>query len=73
MKKIVLPVDFSDSTHNLIEGTVKYAKDINADISIIHVASSDVGFVIGDMGYQYFPSLEESEIKYELKELLKIY
>lgn len=72
MKKIVLPVDFSDSTKKLITETIQFAKDINAEIALIHVASSDIGFVIGDMGYQYYPELEESEMKYELKELLKI-
>ena len=72
MKKIILPVDFSDSTDHLVDFAVGFAKDINAAISLIHVASSDIGFVIGDMGFQYFPEVEENEIKFELKELNKL-
>jgi len=72
MKKIILPVDFSDSSDHLVDFAVGFAKDINAAISLIHVAASDIGFVIGDMGFQYFPEVEENEIKFELKELNKL-
>ena len=72
MKKIILPVDFSDSTDHLVDFAVGFAKDISAAISLIHVASSDIGFVIGDMGFQYFPEVEENEIREELVQLNKI-
>lgn len=72
MKKIILPVDFSDSSNKLVDYAINFAKDINADIALIHVAATDIGFVIGDMGFQYFPEVEENEIKYELKELNKL-
>jgi hypothetical protein len=51
MKKIILPVDFSDSSDKLVDYAVGFAKDINAEIALIHVAASDIGFVIGDMGF----------------------
>lgn len=72
MKKIILPVDFSDSSNKLVDYAINFAKDINAEIALIHVAATDIGFVIGDMGFQYFPEVEENEIKYELKELNKL-
>ncbi len=72
MKKIILPVDFSDSSNKLVDYAILFAKDINAEIYLIHVAATDIGFVIGDMGFQYFPEVEENEIKYELKELNKL-
>lgn len=72
MKKIVLPVDFSESTTTLLDHAVDFAKTINAEIMLIHIAASDIGFVIGDMGFQYFPEVEENEIKYELKELKRL-
>lgn len=72
MKTIVLPVDFSDSSNKLVDYAIDFAKEINAEIALIHVAATDIGFVIGDMGFQYFPEVEENEIKYELKELNKI-
>lgn len=72
MKKIILPVDFSDTSDKLLDEAVKFAKVINGEITLIHVASTDVGFVIGDVGFQYIPDVEEKEIKYELQELNKL-
>ncbi|MHA6697073.1 universal stress protein [Chryseobacterium sp. A321] len=66
MTNIVFPVDFSDSTNLLIEGAVKFAKTTEGKIFLIHVAPSDIGFAIGDMGFQYFPEVEQNEIKEEL-------
>lgn len=72
MVNIVLPVDFGDKTEQLTEGAVKFAKQINGRIFLIHVAPSDIGFAIGDMGFQYFPEVEENEIREELVQLNKI-
>lgn len=72
MVNIVLPVDFGDKTEQLVEGAVKFAKQINGRIFLIHVAPSDIGFAIGDMGFQYFPEVEENEIREELVQLNKI-
>ncbi len=66
MTNIVFPVDFSDSTDLLVEGAVKFAKTTEGKIFLIHVAPSDIGFAIGDMGFQYFPEVEQNEIKEEL-------
>ncbi len=66
---IVLPVDFGGSSDKLIEGAVNFAKITNAKICLIHVAPSDIGFAIGDMGFQYFPEVEQNEIKEELLQL----
>ncbi|MGV4414567.1 universal stress protein [Chryseobacterium sp. T1] len=72
MKTIILPLDFSDKTDALLDYAVNFAKDLNAKISLIHVTPSDVGFIVGDMGFQYFPELEKSEIKFELQELNRL-
>ncbi|MFN3021633.1 universal stress protein [Chryseobacterium sp. TY3] len=72
MKNIILPIDFSDSTEKLIDYAISFAKDVNAKIHLIHVSPTDIGFVISDMGYQYFPEVEENELKYELKELNRL-
>ena len=72
MINIVLPVDFGDKTEQLVEGAVKFAKQVNGKIFLIHVAPSDIGFAIGDMGFQYFPEVEENEIREELVQLNKI-
>ena len=72
MKNIVLPVDFSDTTDVLIDGAVDFAKEVMGKICLIHVAPADIGFAIGDMGFQYFPEIEKSEISEELAELNEI-
>lgn len=72
MINIVLPVDFGDKTDQLIDGAVKFAKEVNGKICLIHVAPTDIGFAIGDMGYQYFPEIEENEIREELVLLNKL-
>ncbi len=69
MINIVLPVDFGDRTEELVNGAVKFAKQVNGRIFLIHVAPSDIGFAIGDMGFQYFPEVEENEIREELVQL----
>ena len=72
MINIVLPVDFGDKTEHLVEGAIKFAKELGAKINMIHVAPMEIGFAIGDMGYQYFPEIEENEIREELVLLNKI-
>lgn len=67
MTHIVFPVDFSDSTDQLVQAAIDFAKRTNGKIFLIHVAPSDIGFAIGDMGFQYFPEVEQNEIKEELK------
>lgn len=69
MINIILPVDFSDATDKLLNGALKFAKEISGKICLIHVAPTDIGFAIGDMGFQYFPEIEQNEIKQELVEL----
>lgn len=72
MKTIVLPIDFSETTDILVDGAVNFAKEIAGKICLIHVAPADIGFAIGDMGYQYFPEVEQNEIREELVQLNKI-
>lgn len=72
MLNIVLPVDFGDSTDILVDAAIKFAKEINGKICLIHVAPADIGFAIGDMGFQYFPEVEQNEIRQELLRLNNI-
>lgn len=69
MTHIVLPIDFSDTTDLLLEGAVKFAKETDGKIFLIHVTPADIGFAIGDMGFQYFPEIEKNEIREELLQL----
>lgn len=69
MKNIVLPIDFGESTKKLVSAAILFAKELNANLCLIHVAPSDIGFAIGDMGFQYFPEVEYAEMHDELLEL----
>ena len=69
MVNIVLPVDFGESTDHLVSSAIKFAKEMNGKICLIHVAPADIGFAIGDLGFQYFPEVEQNEIKEELLQL----
>lgn len=72
MANIILPVDFGDTTDQLINGAIKFAKETGGKLHLIHVAPADIGFAIGDMGFQYFPEVEQNEIKEELLRLNNI-
>ena len=72
MANIILPVDFGDSTDQLINGAIKFAKETGGKLHLIHVAPADIGFAIGNMGFQYFPEVEQNEIKEELLRLNNI-
>ena len=65
MINIILPVDFGESTDALLVGAIQFAKEVQGKLCMIHVAPADIGFAIGDMGFQYFPEVEENEIKEE--------
>lgn len=69
MNNIILPIDFSETSQILVDGAVKFAKEIGGKICLIHVAPADIGFAIGDMGFQYFPEIEKNEISEELSSL----
>ena len=69
MAVIILPVDFGKTTDKLVEGAVKFAKETNGRICLIHIAPMDIGFSVGDLGMQYIPKIEENEIKQELLEI----
>ncbi|MDR2122845.1 MAG: universal stress protein [Flavobacteriaceae bacterium] len=71
MKSIIVPVDFSESTKYIIEEAIYYAKATQSKVYLLHVASLDLGFVIGDIGFQYLPELEEAGMKEETNELIK--
>lgn len=73
MINIILPVDFSDATDKLIDGAVQFAKQINGNICMVHITPADIGFAIGDMGFQYFPEVEDLELKEDYKRLEELH
>ncbi|KAA3646026.1 MAG: universal stress protein [Bacteroidetes bacterium] len=59
IKKILTPIDFSESSKNTISHVIEIAKRTNAEIHLLHVMS---------VSSQVFPNLEISEISGSLKE-----
>lgn len=62
MATIILPVDFGKTTDKLLDGAIKFAKQVNGKICLIHVATIDLGYAVGDMGMQYFPEIEQMKL-----------
>lgn len=69
MINLIVPVDFGEATDKLLDASIKFAKDVNGKICLIHVTPTDIGFIIGDMGFQYYPEIEQAEIREELIQL----
>ena len=72
MTNIILPVDFGKTTDVLLGAAIKFAKEVNGRLCLIHVAPMDLGLAVGDIGMQYFPEIEQSEIREELLELNRL-
>jgi len=69
MKKIIVPIDFSDNSEYILTKSLEYLHKEDFEIILIHVASSDIGFIIGEIGFQYLPELENTVLKNEAKYL----
>ncbi len=82
MKKILVPIDFSDVTELVIENAKLFAKSLDAELKIIHVVSamSTVGVaqemvggvVVTPMNYEVLRNELASELKSEHKKMLEI-
>ncbi|MRJ08460.1 universal stress protein [Ornithobacterium rhinotracheale] len=69
MKKLLVPIDLSEFSKEIIDEAVKLAKLSDAEVILLNVASLDVGFIVGDVGFQYMPELEETALEEDAKTL----
>lgn len=72
MKTILVPVDLSPFSNEIAMEAVKLAKITGGKIILLHVVSLDIGFIIGDVGFQYLPELEKTALEEDAKELTKL-
>ena len=72
MKTILVPVDLSPFSNEIAMEAVKVAKITGGKIILLHVVSLDIGFIIGDVGFQYLPELEKTALEEDAKELSKL-
>ncbi|MXV38478.1 universal stress protein [Flavobacteriaceae bacterium Ap0902] len=72
MKNILVPVDLSSFSNEVINHAIALAQDLNGKLTLLHVVSLDIGFIIGDMGYHYLPELEETTLHEDAKALKQL-
>ncbi len=71
-QKILVPIDFSDFNRTVISKAVDYAKLVNGEIYLIHVATLDIGVIVSETGFTYLPELEQTALNEEADQLGKL-
>jgi nucleotide-binding universal stress UspA family protein len=69
MENILVSVDLSQNTNELIEAAVEQGKAFGAKIWILHAAAPDPDFVGYDVGPQYIRDFRAKELRKEHREL----
>lgn len=72
MKKLLVAVDLSKISEKIVQKAIALAKDLSAEIVLVYIVSLDVGFIMGDVGFQYLPELEATELEEDDKCLKEI-
>lgn len=72
MRNIILPVDFSEQTEIILEKALDYLPKEDVTLRLVHVSPIDVGFIIGDVGFQYLPELEKTSLKLEAQKIQEL-
>ena len=83
MKKILVPIDFSDVTELVIENAKLFAKSLDAELKIIHVAAPIVphnaevreavgGVIVSPLNYEVLRDEFAAELRNEHKKMLEI-
>lgn len=69
MKNILVPVDLSPFSNEIANEAANFARTVGGKLTLLHVVSLDVGFIIGDIGFQYLPELEKTTLEEDAKQL----
>jgi len=72
MKKLLVPIDFSDVTHLVIRQARDLAKSLNGKIRLIHVAAPEPAFVGDDVGPQVIRNQKASKFREEHRQIQKL-
>lgn len=70
MVNIVIPVDFSNKAEMLLDAGIKFSKEVNGKICLVHAMPLVAGFIPNqpdplEAGMQYIPSVEHEEYRRE--------
>lgn len=69
MKNVLVGIDFHDKTEDLIQKSVAFAKQINAKLWLLHVASADPDFIGFEAGPQFIRDERADKLWEEHKQL----
>ena len=77
MKKILVPIDFSDITELVMENAKFFAKSFDAELKVIHVFSPELkgvmsGVLMAPMNYEVLRDELAVELKSEHKKMFEI-
>ena len=65
MKRILVPIDFSDAAEKVINQTKKFAQTFDGKVMLIHVASPEPDFIGDEVGPQVIRDQKAEKIKSE--------
>lgn len=71
-QKILVPIDFSEFNQKVIGKAIEYAKLVQGEIYLLHVATLDLGVIVSETGFTYLPELEETALHEEAEQLHKL-
>lgn len=72
MKTILVPIDFSDGTHQVLTAATHLAHKEDAEVHLVHVAAPDPDFVPYDAGPQVVREQVAEDLREEHRELQKL-
>ena len=72
MKKLLVPIDFSDATPLVIEQAVKLAKSLKGEIRLIHIAAPEPDFIGDNVGPKVLRDQKAQRIREQHKKIQKL-
>lgn len=69
MKTLLLPIDFENTSQHILEEGINFAKLLQAKVYIMHTISLDIGYILGETGFQYIPEIENNILEKETKKM----
>lgn len=65
MNRILVPIDFSNATEEIIKQAIRYAKLTDGKVMLIHVAAPEPDFIGDDVGPQVIRDQKAEKLKSE--------
>lgn len=71
-QKLLVPIDFSEFNKRVISKAIDYAKLVDGELYLLHVATLDLGVIVSETGFTYLPELQETALNDEAAEMLTL-